>query len=98
MQTDSITKTFGYLCCKSTPISATVKVPRYGYCPGEAILISAEIENLSKKIINSTTAGLVQDVFFRATCGTDSEKLERVFGVRIFASFDFLTHFKMTIL
>ena len=99
-QTGSITKTFGYLCCRSTPLSATVRVPRYGYCPGEAILISAEIKNLTTKIINSTTASLIQDVFFRASCGTHSEKIERILGVRTSALIynHILTHLNMTIL
>ena len=69
-QTNSNTKTFGFLCCTSGPLSATMRIPRYGYTPGEAIPISAEIENLSDKQMNSTKARLYQDVTFRATNGT----------------------------
>ena len=71
-QTNSNVKTFGCLCCKSGPLSAMVRIPRYGYTPGEILSISAEIENLSNKKMNCTKARLFQDVVFRATNGTKS--------------------------
>ena len=71
-QTNSKVKTFGCLCCTSGPLSATVRIPRYGYTPGEVIPISAEIENLSKKQMNCTKVRLLQDVVFRATNGRES--------------------------
>ena len=71
-QTNSNAKTFGCLCCTSGPLSATVRIPRYGYTPGEIIPISAEIENLSNKQMHCTKALLFQDVVFRATNGTKS--------------------------
>ena len=63
-------------------------------------MISAEIENLSNKLVNSTTARLIQGVFFKAKCGTDSKRIERVLDVRISALFsnDTLTYFKMAII
>ena len=69
-QTNSNSKTFGILCCTSGPLSSHVRIPRYGYTPGEVIPISAEIENLSDKVMNYTQARLIQDVTFRATNGT----------------------------
>ena len=71
-QTNSNVKTFGLLCCTSGPLSATVRIPRYGYTPGEVIPISAEIENLSDKKMNFTKARLFQDVVFSAKNGTKS--------------------------
>ena len=68
-QTNSNSKTFGFCCCTSGPLSATMRIPRYGYTPGEIIPISAEVENLSDKQMNSTKARLYQDVTFRATNG-----------------------------
>ena len=73
-QTNSNAKTFGLLCCISGPLSATVRIPRYGYTPGEVIPISAEIENLSDMRMNFTIARLFQDVVFRATNRTTSTK------------------------
>ena len=49
------------------PLSATLRIPRYGYTPGEVIPISAEVENLSNKRMKSTKIRLYQDVVFRAT-------------------------------
>ena len=69
-QVNSNSKTFGCLCCTSGPLSATIRIPRYGYTPGEVIPVSAEIENLSGKAMNHTTAQLIKEVVFRATNGT----------------------------
>ena len=62
-------KTFGCLCCTSGPLSATVHLPRAGYAPGEIIPVSAEIENLSDKVMNKTGAKLIQDIIFYAYGG-----------------------------
>ena len=69
-QTKSNSKTFGSLFCTSGPLSATFRIPRYGYAPGEFIPISVEVENLSKKLMNCTKARLYQDVKFKAPNGT----------------------------
>ena len=71
-QTNSNSKEFGICCCTSGPLSATVRIPRFGYTPGEVIPISSEIENLSDKRMNATKARLYQDVTFRATNGIKS--------------------------
>ena len=68
-QTNSNSKEFGFCCCTSGPLSATVRIPRFGYTPGEIMPISAEIENLSDKRMNASKARLYQDVTFRATNG-----------------------------
>ena len=68
-QTNSNSKEFGFCCCTSGPLSATVRIPRFGYTPGEIMPISAEIENLSDKRMNASKARLHQDVTFRATNG-----------------------------
>ena len=69
-QINSNSKTFGLLCCSTGPVSATVRIPRYGYTPGEIIPIAAEVENISTKHMNCTKIRLLQDVTFRATNGT----------------------------
>lgn len=67
--TESNSKTFGFLCCKSGPLSSTVNLQRTGYAPGEAILVSAEVENLSSKTMNKTEAKLVQTIVFHSRSG-----------------------------
>ena len=74
-QTNSNFKTFGFLFWKSEPLSSTLTIPRYGYTSGENIQISAVIENMSNKRINSTKARLYQDVTFRATNGTKNTSI-----------------------
>ncbi|KAJ8303884.1 hypothetical protein KUTeg_017467, partial [Tegillarca granosa] len=54
------------LCCKSGPISGTVRIDRIGYVPGEAICINAETENLSNRKCD-VSARLVMYTTFRAT-------------------------------
>jgi hypothetical protein len=66
-QVKSNNKTFGFISCTSGPLSATVRIPRYGYIVGENIPISAEIENLSDKLMNCTKARLIEDVTFRTS-------------------------------
>jgi hypothetical protein len=47
-------------CCKCRRVSAEMKIPRRGYVPGEAILISAQISNFRNKAIRYVKAELVQ--------------------------------------
>ena len=42
-------KTICCLCCKSGPITGTIKVNRIGYVPGESIYFEANIQNLSRR-------------------------------------------------
>ena len=54
------------LCCTSGPISLSVKTDRDGYCPGESIAISTEVENYSNRRINGVRATLKQKVVYDA--------------------------------
>ena len=71
--TESNSKSFGFCCCKSGPLSSTVNLQRTGYAPGEAILVSAEVENLSNKTMNKTEAKLIQTIVFHSRRGTTKE-------------------------
>uniref|UniRef100_A0A6A7GAG3 Arrestin domain-containing protein 3-like n=1 Tax=Hirondellea gigas TaxID=1518452 RepID=A0A6A7GAG3_9CRUS len=51
-------KTLCCLCCRSGPISATIRVDRTGYVPGEAIVICGEINNASNRKVNYTKVEL----------------------------------------
>ncbi|XP_078330339.1 arrestin domain-containing protein 17-like [Crassostrea virginica] len=42
-------KTICCLCCKSGPITGTIKVNRIGYVPGESIYFEVSIQNLSNR-------------------------------------------------
>lgn len=42
-------KTICCLCCKSGPITGTLKVNRIGYVPGESIYFEVSIQNLSNR-------------------------------------------------
>jgi hypothetical protein len=37
------------LCCKSGPITGTIKVNRIGYVPGESVYFEASMQNLSNR-------------------------------------------------
>ena len=74
-------KTFGFLCCTSGPLSSTLNIPRQGYAPGEAIPISAEVENLSDKTMSKTEAKLMQYIVFHSNRGK-SKRTERCIRVR----------------
>ena len=43
----SESKMFGSLCCVSGPLTATVRLDRAGYVPGERIDLQAEADNKS---------------------------------------------------
>ena len=79
--TMSDSKTFGCLCCTSGPLSSTVNIPRQGYAPGEAIPISAEVENLSDKTMNKTQAKLIQYIAFHSSRGK-TKRTERTIRVK----------------
>ncbi|XP_046337172.2 arrestin domain-containing protein 3-like isoform X1 [Haliotis rufescens] len=66
----SKSKTLCCLCCASGPISANFSINRQGYVPGEAIIINAEIENLSNRIIKKSKVFLKEEVEYHATTET----------------------------
>jgi hypothetical protein len=57
-------------CCKRRGVSAVMNIPRTGFVPGEAILISAEIGNFSSKAISCVKAELVQVMKTTMLCCT----------------------------
>ena len=59
-------KTFCCLCCTCGPISLSAKTDRGGYCPGESIAISTEVENHSNRRITCVRATLKQEVVYYA--------------------------------
>ena len=59
----------GCLCCASGPIHVTVYTDRGGYCPGEAIGVSAVINNHSKNEILGLEIQLIQCTICIASCG-----------------------------
>ena len=59
----------GCLCCKSGPLSVTVYTDRGGYCPGEAIGVSAVINNHSNNEILGLEIQLIQVTIYIASCG-----------------------------
>ncbi|KAL8563916.1 hypothetical protein ACOMHN_049572 [Nucella lapillus] len=58
------------LCCKSGPITASLRIPRKGYVPGETIPVDAEIENLSGRTMAKTTAKILQRIDYHAVTKT----------------------------
>ncbi|KAK6180221.1 hypothetical protein SNE40_012413 [Patella caerulea] len=61
------------LCCKSGPISAVLRLGRLGYVPGEAIPITGEIINGSRRKIDSSFADITMTVQYHATYDTKTE-------------------------
>ena len=59
-------KTVCCLCCTCVPISLSAKTDRGGYCPGESIAISTEVENHSNRRIVCVRATLKQEVVYYA--------------------------------
>eukprot|EP00116_Pleurobrachia_bachei_P004158 sb/3464420/ len=58
-------KTFGCMCCKTGPLNASLSLPKTGYVCGETIYFSAEIENLSNKVMTSSSISLIEhDVYY----------------------------------
>ena len=78
--------TYGIMCCKSKPLSATVTIPRQGYIPGEIIPVTAVIENHSGKDIISTKALISQVAVFKSKRGRiihSTKTLTTALGVSI---------------
>ena len=63
------TKTFGCLCCTTGPLNASLSLPKTGYVCGETIFFSAEIENLSDKVMTSSTISLIEHEKYTARSG-----------------------------
>lgn len=54
----SATKQLCCLCCTSGPITSFLSIDRHGFVPGEPITVNAEIENLSRRKIRSSSVTL----------------------------------------
>ncbi|XP_050403329.2 arrestin domain-containing protein 3-like [Patella vulgata] len=63
-------KTLCCLCCESGPISAVLRLDRLGYVPGEAIAISGEINNGSRRKMTSSFADIRMTIQYHATTKT----------------------------
>ncbi|EDV21468.1 uncharacterized protein TRIADDRAFT_59964 [Trichoplax adhaerens] len=59
-------KNVGWLIWKRGPLKVTSWLNRYGYCPGDKIIINVEIENLTRRTIPYVKAKLLQDVRYVA--------------------------------
>ncbi|XP_063688233.1 arrestin domain-containing protein 17-like [Bolinopsis microptera] len=68
-RTISGSKKFGFLCCTSGPLSATLSFPKLGWVGGETISFSASIENLSNKVMTKSTIQLIERDVFISSCG-----------------------------
>ncbi|XP_052278841.1 arrestin domain-containing protein 3-like isoform X2 [Dreissena polymorpha] len=54
------------LCCKSGPISATFRIDRQGFVPGETIQLSAEICNHSSRKMKASRVRLIMYIMYHA--------------------------------
>ncbi|CAL1526418.1 unnamed protein product [Lymnaea stagnalis] len=52
------------LCCTSGPITAELRLSHKGYVPGETIFVNAEISNLSRRKVGSTSVELLMTTTF----------------------------------
>ena len=62
---DTVQKTICCWCCASGPITMTAETPRSGYCIGEVIPVTINIENGSSRVIQASVA-LQQRVVYTA--------------------------------
>ncbi|XP_052278843.1 arrestin domain-containing protein 3-like isoform X1 [Dreissena polymorpha] len=62
------------LCCKSGPISATFRIDRQGYVPGETIQLSAEISNHSSRKMKASRVRLIMYIMYHAIQKTRSDQ------------------------
>lgn len=77
----------GNLCCVSGNVSMQAKLDKSGYCPGEHILIQAEVENDSSRDLVGMKASLVQTTTFCASNARrrSSKEIGRVYGRQVAA-------------
>ena len=72
-------------CCASGPISLSVTTDRSGYCPGESIAITTEVDNHSNRRITAVRAALKQIVAYYAQGSShhDHKVIQRIEGPEI---------------
>ena len=59
--TDS--KTLGFWCCKSGPITAKTWINQVGFAPGQTLYFNAQVENTSRKQMRASRVQLVEVLF-----------------------------------
>ncbi|XP_045500867.1 arrestin domain-containing protein 17 [Colias croceus] len=67
-------KTFCCFCCASPPLSVDVRAPVTGYCPGQVIPLTIDIENKSNVQLHLVKIFLRKVVTYRATSPTTAVK------------------------
>ncbi|CAK1542140.1 unnamed protein product [Leptosia nina] len=67
-------KTFCCFCCASPPLSVDVRAPVSGYCPGQVIPLTIDIENKSNVQLHLIKVFLRKVVTYRATSPTTATK------------------------
>ncbi|XP_068216039.1 arrestin domain-containing protein 3-like isoform X2 [Palaemon carinicauda] len=74
----SKTKNLCCFCCQTGPITLAVQIPRRGYVPGEKILVSAEVDNISNRNTRRTRLLLLQVVSYIMPNGVKTIVEERI--------------------
>lgn len=72
-------KDVGCLCWKAGPLDVTANIDRQGYCPGELILVNAQVANETTRDMTALRAMLVQDVLYIAK-GNKQKHESKVIG------------------
>ncbi|KAJ2949368.1 hypothetical protein O0L34_g15281 [Tuta absoluta] len=71
-------KTFCCFCCASAPLSVDVRAPVSGYCPGQSIPITVDVENKSNVQLHLVKAMLRKVVTYRATSPAQTKKTKDI--------------------
>lgn len=65
-------KEVGCLCCAAGPLNLSASLDRAAYCPGEHILINAQVQNNTSRNMTALKAKLVQNVQYHSSRKTKS--------------------------
>lgn len=83
----SVSKDVGCLCCAAGPLDMTGSIDRGCYCPGERILITADIQNHTTRDMDAVKAKLIQTITYHATnhhkTRTRSQTITKIQGAGI---------------
>ncbi|XP_053405235.1 arrestin domain-containing protein 3-like [Mercenaria mercenaria] len=66
-------KTVCCMCCESDPVSATFRIDKIGYVPGESIVFDAEIRDGTGRGINSSVVKFIMLTVYKAHYGAERE-------------------------
>ncbi|XP_060804666.1 arrestin domain-containing protein 17 [Amyelois transitella] len=75
-------KTFCCFCCASPPLSVDVLAPVSGYCPGQVIPITVNIENKSNVQVHLVKIFLRKVVTYRASSGASKKTKDIILTVQ----------------